>query len=60
MSSYLFDKLAQLKENEMKIKEEQKQLEEEINFEIEKKRRLEMDGTITKLQTQVDEFAKKY
>ena len=60
MSSYLFDKLTQLKENEMKIKEEQRQLEEEINFEIEKKRRLEMDGTITKLQTQVDEFAKKY
>lgn len=58
MSSYLFDKLTQLKENEMKIKEEQRQLEEEIDFEIEKKRRLEMDGTITKLQTQVDEFAK--
>jgi len=58
MSSYLFDKLTQLKENEMKIKEEKRQLEEEINFEIEKKRRLEMDGTITKLQTQVDEFAK--
>ena len=36
MSSYLFDKLTQLKENEMKIKEEQRQLEEEINFEIEK------------------------
>jgi len=58
MSSYLFDKLEQLKENEMKIKAEQKQLEEEIEFEIEKQRRLELDGTITKLRTQVDEFAK--
>jgi hypothetical protein len=44
----------------MKIKEEQRQLEEEIDFEIEKKRRLEMDGTITKLRTQVDEFAKNF
>jgi|TARA_B100000795_G_C22743784_1_gene416487 hypothetical protein len=58
MSSHLLDKLAQLKENEMKIKAEQKQLEEEIEFEIEKQRRLEMDGTITKLRTQVDELAK--
>ena len=63
--SYLFDKLERLKENEMKlnenvmkIKEEQKQLEEEIEFEIEKQRRLELDGTITKLRTQVGEFAK--
>ena len=57
MATYLFDKLAILKENEAKNKEEQKIILEEMEFEIEKQRRLEMDGTIIKLRTQVDEFA---
>ena len=43
---------------EEKNKLEQKVLLEEIELEIEKKRLLEMDGTIIKLRTQVDEFAK--
>lgn len=57
MATYLFDKLAILKETEAKNKEEQKIILEEMEFEIEKQRRLEMDGTIIKLRTQVDEFA---
>lgn len=58
MASYLIDKLEALKENENKLKEEQRVLIEEIELEIEKKRRLELDGTIIKLRAQVDEIAK--
>jgi hypothetical protein len=58
MASYLIDKLEALKEDENKLKEEQRVLMEEIELEIEKKRRLELDGTITKLRTQVDEIGK--
>ena len=58
MTSYLIDKLEVLKEDENRIKEEQRILHEEIELEIEKKRRLELDGTITKLLAQVGEIAK--
>ena len=58
MASYLIDKLEALKENENKLKEQQRVLIEEIELEIEKKRRLELDGTIIKLRTQVGEIAK--
>ena len=58
MTSYLIDKLEALKEDENKLKEEQRVLQEEIELEIEKNRRLELDGTITKLRTQVDEIGK--
>ena len=58
MTSYLIDKLEALKEDENKLKEQQRVLMEEIELEIEKKRRLELDGTITKLRTQVDEIGK--
>jgi len=58
MTSYLIDKLEELKENEKVLKEQQRVLMEEIELEIEKKRRLELDGTIIKLRTQVDEIAK--
>ena len=58
MASYLIDKLEALKEYENKLKEQQRVLLEEIELEIEKKRRLELDGTIIKLRTQVGELAK--
>ena len=58
MSSFLLTKLETLMAQEEKNKLEQKVLLEEIELEIEKKRLLEMDGTIIKLRTQVDEFAK--
>jgi len=58
MTSYLIDKLEELKENEKALKEQQHVLMEEIELEIEKKRRLELDGTIIKLRTQVDEISK--
>ena len=58
MTSYLIDKLEELKENENKLKEQQRVLMEEIELEIEKKRKLELDGTIIKLRTQLDEMAK--
>ena len=58
MASHLIDKLEALKEDENNIKEQQRVLQEQIELEIEKKRRLELDGTITKLRTQVDEISK--
>ena len=58
MTSYLIYKLEALKEDENKLKEQQRILQEEIELEIEKKRRLELDGTITKLRTRVDEIRK--
>ena len=58
MASYLIDKLEALKENENKLKEQKRVLMEEIELDIEKKRRLELDGTITKLRTQVSEISK--
>tara|TARA_B110000879_G_C11156496_1_gene507145 strand:- start:1681 stop:2226 length:546 start_codon:yes stop_codon:yes gene_type:complete len=58
MTSYLIDKLEALKEDENKLKEQQRILHEEIELEIEQKRRLELDGTIIKLRTQVDEIRK--
>ena len=58
MASHLIDKLEALKENENRIKEEQRVLHEQIELELEKKRRLELNGTIIKLRTQVDEISK--
>ena len=58
MTSYLIDKLEVLKEDENKLKEQQRVLQEEIELDIEKKRRLELDGTIIKLRTQVGEIRK--
>ena len=58
MASYLIDKLEALKEDENKLKEQKRILHEEIELEIEKKRRLELDGTIANLRTQVDEIGK--
>ena len=52
MTSYLIDKLESLKEKENKIIKLQTQLD------IEKKIKLELDGTIIKLQTQLDEIGK--
>jgi hypothetical protein len=58
MASYLIDRLDKLKANEAEIKEKQRILQEEIQLEIEKQRRLEMGGTITKLKTQVNMLSK--
>ena len=58
MASYLIDKLEELKEDENKLKEQQRVLMEEIELDIEKKRRLELDGTIIKLRAQVGELTK--
>ena len=58
MSSFLLSKLETLMAQEEKNKQEQKNILEEIELEMEIKKRLEMNGTITKLRTQVDEFAK--
>ena len=58
MASYLIDKLEELKEDENKLKEQQRVLIEEIELDIEKKRRLELDGTIIKLRAQVGELTK--
>ena len=56
MASLLLDKLEALKSNEIKLKEEQRFLEQQIALEMEKKRRIKMDATLTKLEVQVDEL----
>ena len=56
MASLLLDKLEALKSDEIKLKEEQRFLEQQIALEMEKKRRLKMDATITKLEVQVGEL----
>ena len=58
MASYLIDRLDKLKANEAEIKEQQRILQEEIELELEKQRRLEMGGTITKLKTQISMLSK--
>ena len=60
MTSLLLDKLEELKSNEIKIKEEQRFLVEQISLEMEKKKRLKMEGTLTKLEVQVDELAENF
>lgn len=56
MASLLIEKLEILKSNEIKLKEEQRVLEEQIELEMEKKRRMKMDATLTKLEVQIDEM----
>jgi len=58
MSNFLLLKLEALMVQEEKNKLEQKVLMDKIELEIETKRRLEMDSTVTKLRTLVDELAK--
>lgn len=60
MTSLLLDKLEELKSNEIKIKEEQRFLVEQISLEMEKKRRLKKEGTLQKLEVQVDELAENF
>tara|TARA_B100000795_G_C22799579_1_gene441135 strand:+ start:2985 stop:3314 length:330 start_codon:yes stop_codon:yes gene_type:complete len=52
----LLNKLDALVAQNEKNKLEQADLIKEIELNIEKKRRLEMEGTVTKLRTQVDEL----
>jgi hypothetical protein len=60
MTSLLLDKLEILKSNEIKIKEEQRFLVEQISLEMEKKRRLKLEGTLKKLEVQVDNLAENF
>jgi len=50
--------LEKLKRQEEVIKQQQLQLSEEIELELEKKRRLEKAGSVIKLRTQLDELMK--
>ena len=58
MTSTMIDLLEKLKRQEGVIKQQQLQLSEEIEFELEKKRRLEKAGSVIKLRTQLDELMK--
>ena len=58
MSSYLRDQLAQLEINELKNKEKQDILKEQIQFELEKQTILMGDANINKLQTHLGIFHK--
>ena len=58
MTSYNHAKLQALTEEENKIKERKRILTEEIELEIEKNRILELESTIIKLRTQVDQLSK--
>jgi len=57
MASYLLDKLEALKIQKESIKAQELILQDEIDLEMEKNRRLEMDCTITKLRTQVEQLS---
>ena len=54
----MIDLLEKLKRQEEVIKQQQLQLSEEIELELEKKRRLEKAGSVIKLRTQLDEMMK--
>lgn len=54
----MIDLLEKLKRQEEVIKQQQLQLSEEIELELEKKRRLEKAGSVIKLRTQLDELMK--
>lgn len=58
MTTTMIGLLEKLKRQEENIKQQQFQLTNEIEFELEKKRRLEKDGSVIKLRTQVDELMK--
>jgi hypothetical protein len=58
MTSTMIDLLEKLKRQEEVIKQQQLQLSEEIELELEKKRRLEKAGSVIKLRTQLDELMK--
>lgn len=58
MASTMIDLLEKLKRQEEVIKQQQLQLSEEIELELEKKRRLEKAGSVIKLRTQLDELMK--
>ena len=59
MTSYLENKLELLNASQRKLDEEKHAIEEQIILEIKKKSALEMDGTIVKFETQLNEL-KKY
>ena len=59
MTSYLENKLELLNANQKKLDMEKLAIEEQLILEIKKKSALEMDGTIVKFETQVNEL-KKY
>lgn len=58
MTSLKTDLLEKLKKQETLIKLQQIKLIDEIEFELEKKKRLEKDGSVIKLRTQLDELMK--
>lgn len=58
MTSYLENKLELLNANQRKLDDEKRAIEEQIILEIKKKSALEMDGTIVKFETQVNELKK--
>lgn len=58
MTSYLENKLELLNASQRKLDDEKRVIEEQIILEIKKKSALEMDGTIVKFETQVNELKK--
>jgi rRNA maturation endonuclease Nob1 len=58
MTSQKIDILEKLKQEEIILKNKQLVLSQEIELELEKNRRLEKDGSIIKLRTQLDELLK--
>ena len=52
MASLLLDRLEALKSNEIKLKEERRAIEEQLEME----KRMKMNGTLTKLEVQVDDL----
>ena len=58
MTSYLENQLELLNANQKKLEDKKRILEEQIRLDIEMKHNLEMDGTIIKFETQINELKK--
>lgn len=59
MTSYLENKLKILNASKKKLDEEKSNIEKQIKLEIEKQQKLSKDGTIVKMETQIEELKKR-
>ena len=59
MSSYLEEELANISRMKMDLEQKQSEIQKQIELELEKNIILELDGTIEKLQVQINELSKE-
>lgn len=59
MSSYLEEELANISRMKMELEQKQSEIQKQIELELEKNKILELNGTIEKLQVQINELSKE-